>query len=230
MYSAIIVAAGSAKRTGLGYNKMLYKIKGKSILEHSLKHFIEDDDFKEIVIVLSKEEISKVKSMLSNQKIKYVIGGSTRQKSVFNGLSLVNEKYVFIHDGARPNIDRKQIMQLKQVCRNTEACVLYTKAKDSVIQFNESKIHNYLDRDTVGLIQTPQVFDSKSIKKAHSLAINNKNNYTDDASLYMGELNKAVELVEGNDLNIKATTKFDLMLLEEILWLESVFQKMYILW
>lgn len=217
MYSVIIVAAGSAKRTELGYNKIFYKIKGKTILEHSLQLFIDDNDFKEIVIVLSKDEIAEVKSMFSNPKIKYVIGGSTRQKSVFNGLALVNERYVFIHDGARPNIDRKQIMQLKQVCKNTEACVLYSKVRDSVIQYSESKILNYLDREEIGLIQTPQVFDSKAIKKAHSLAINNKNNYTDDASLYMSELNKTVELVEGSDLNIKATTKFDLMLLEELL-------------
>ena len=64
MYSAIIVAAGSATRTGLGYNKIFYKIKDQTILEHSLKHFIEDDDFKEIVIVLSKESMDEIHSIV----------------------------------------------------------------------------------------------------------------------------------------------------------------------
>ncbi|XFA98435.1 2-C-methyl-D-erythritol 4-phosphate cytidylyltransferase [Candidatus Izemoplasma sp. B36] len=217
MYSALIVAAGSAQRTGLGYNKIFYKIKDKTLLEHTIENFIKDSDFKEIVIVLSKDDLSKVKSIFKNDKIKYVIGGSTRQKSVFNGLNLINTKYVFIHDGARPNIKQTEIAKLKQVARNADAVVLYTKAKDSVVKYEEDNIKEYVDRNEIGLIQTPQVFKSDLIKKAHSLAINNNNTYTDDASLFIKELNKKVALVEGQELNIKATTKYDLTLLEEIL-------------
>lgn len=217
MYSVLIVAAGSAKRTGLGYNKIFYKIKGKTILEHSMNHFINDQDFKEIIIVLSKTEISKVKSLFSNPKIKYVIGGNTRQKSVFNGLTLVKEKYVFIHDGARPNLIDSDINRLKNLILHEEAVVIYTKAKDSIVKYTDDLINSYLDRKEIGLIQTPQVFDSKLIKKAHSLAINNKHTYTDDASLFLNELNKNVKLILGDGLNIKATNKFDLMLLEELL-------------
>ena len=218
MYSALIVAAGNAQRTGLGYNKIFYKIKDKTLLEHTIENFIKDSDFKEIVIVLSKDDLSKVKSLFKNDKIKYVIGGSTRQKSVFNGLSLINTKYVFIHDGARPNIKQAEIAKLKQVSRNADAVVLYTKAKDSVVKYEEGYIKEYIDRNEIGLIQTPQVFKSDLIKKAHSLAINNNNNYTDDASLFIKELDKKVTLVEGQELNIKATTKYDLTLLEEIIW------------
>ncbi len=217
MFSIVIVAAGSAKRTGLGYNKIFYKIKGKTILEYSLLHFLNDDDFKEIIIVLSKEDLQEVRKLFSNPKIKYVIGGSTRQKSVFNGLSLVNEEFVFIHDGARPNISKEKISELKEEIKNRDAVILYTKVTDSVVKYDGNELSEYLDREEVGLIQTPQVFRSERIKKAHSQAINSKKNYTDDASLYKEELHKDIFLLEGNDLNIKATTKLDLMLLEELL-------------
>ncbi len=217
MYSAVIVAAGSGRRTKLGYNKIFYQINSITILEYTINYFLKDSDFKEIIVVLSKEDISQARAMFSDPKIKYVLGGSTRQKSVFNGLSLVNEDRVFIHDGARPNIKRDHISKLKQVSRNSNAVVLFSKARDSVVEYSDGKINRYIDRDLIGLIQTPQVFNSKLIKKAHSLAINNKNYYTDDASLFVNELNEKVSMVEGDEFNIKATTKFDLILLEELL-------------
>lgn len=217
MFSTIIVAAGSARRTGLGYNKIFYKIHGKTLLEYSLANFLEDDDFKEIIIVLSKEDLHEVRKLFSDPKIKYVIGGSTRQKSVFNGLSLVNEEYVFIHDGARPNISKEKITELKEKIKSRDAVILFTKVNDSVVKYGEDKVSEYLNRDNIGLVQTPQVFRSGLIKKAHSQAINTKKCYTDDASLFATELNKDIFLVESDALNIKATTKFDLMLLEELL-------------
>lgn len=218
MFSAVIVAAGSGKRTGLDYNKIFYKIKGLSIIEYSVKKFLEDDDFKEIIIVISKEDLNHVREIFKSTKVKYVIGGSTRQKSVFNGLSLVNEDYVFIHDSARPNILTEDINRLKENVKEKDAVILYTPVKDSVIEYKENIVNKYLDRNEIGLVQTPQAFQSDLIKKAHSLAIKSKVKYTDDASLYRQELNKEVYLLQGNENNIKATTKHDLLLLEEILW------------
>ncbi len=217
MYSAVIVAAGSAKRTGLGYNKIFYKIKGKTLLEYSVDPFIKDEDFKEIVIVVSKEDLQDVRDLFSDPKIKLVIGGTTRQKSVFNGLALTNEDYVMIHDSARPNIDILDIEAIKTELKESDAVVLYSPAKDSVVKYSDNKIVNYQDRDKIGLIKTPQAFLNKEIKKAHSLALKNKNDYKDDASLYMHELYKKVSLIEGNETNIKATTKLDLIILEELL-------------
>jgi len=217
MFSVVIVAAGSAKRTGLGYNKVFYKIKGKTLIEYSVNHFLKDDDFKEIVIVVSKEDLQNIRELFSDPKIKYVIGGSTRQKSVFNGLSLIGEEYVFIHDSARPNLDHDDLNKLKESITNEKAAVLYSMSRDSVVEYSGNKIVKYLVRDNIGLIQTPQVFKSELIKKAHSSAIKNRNHYNDDASLYMNELGMDVTLIEGSDSNLKATTKNDLALLEDIL-------------
>jgi 2-C-methyl-D-erythritol 4-phosphate cytidylyltransferase len=217
MFSAVIVAAGSAIRSGLGYNKIFYDIKGKCLIEYSVDKFIQDDDFTEIIIVVSKEDLKKVRTIFSNPKIKFVIGGSTRQKSVFNGLSLVNEESVFIHDSARPNMSIEDIDKLKEALKDSPAVILYTPVKDSIIKHKDEELEEYLDRATIGLVQTPQAFNSKLIKKAHSLAIKSKMVYTDDASLFRHELKGEIRLIEGNELNFKATTKYDLMLLEELL-------------
>jgi len=217
MFSVVIVAAGSATRTGLGYNKIFYKIKGKTLIEYSVQYFLKDTDVKEIIIVVSKEDMKQVRSIFSSTKIRYVIGGSTRQKSVFNGLSLVNEEYVLIHDSARPNLNENCISQLKKHVLEKKACILFNPVKDSVVEYKGDTVKRYLNRNNIGLIQTPQAFHSDLIKKAHSLAIKNKHKYMDDASLYRKELSQDVFLIQGGDVNIKATTKKDLALLEELL-------------
>ena len=217
MFSAVIVAAGSGQRTGLGYNKIFYKINGKSLIEYSVEKFLNDEDFNEIIIVVSKEDLKEVRNIFSDHKIKFVIGGCTRQKSVFNGLSLVNEENVFIHDSARPNINALEIKKLKESLADNKAAILYTPVKDSIIKHSNRKLEEYLDRKSVALVQTPQAFNSKSIKKAHSLAIKSKMVYTDDASLFRQELRQIVVLIEGDESNFKATTKHDLLLLEELL-------------
>ncbi|MBI9009959.1 MAG: 2-C-methyl-D-erythritol 4-phosphate cytidylyltransferase [Tenericutes bacterium] len=217
MYSVVIVAAGSGVRTGLGYNKIFYKIKDKNLIEYSVRKFVNDKEFTEIIIVVSKEDLKEVRNIFSNPKIKYVIGGSSRQKSVFNGLSLVNEEKVFIHDSARPNLSVEDIQKLKKSLVKNNAVILYTPVKDSIIKYNEDKLVEYLDRNSIALVQTPQVFNSVLIKKAHSLAIKSKKVYTDDASLFRNELNEKVVLIEGSEFNFKATTKSDLLLLEELL-------------
>jgi len=218
MFSAVIVAAGSGERTGLGYNKIFYKIKDKNLIEYSVDNFTKDEDFAEVIIVVSKEDLKEVRKIFSNPKIKFVIGGSTRQKSVFNGLSLVNEEFVFIHDSSRPNISLEEIEKLKCSLKENNAVILYMPVKDSIIKFTNGELLEYIDRSVIGLVQTPQAFNSKLIKKAHSLAIKSKMLYTDDASLFRQELKQKVTIIEGNELNFKATTKHDLLLLEELLW------------
>ncbi len=217
MFSVVIVAAGNASRAKLGYNKIFYPINGKYLIEYSVDYFLKDNDFKEIIIVVSKNDLQRMRSLFSNSKIKYVIGGSSRQKSVFNGLSLVNEEFVMIHDSARPNLKSINLNYLKESTIKNDACILFIPVRDSVIEYNKNRILKYLNRSNIGLIQTPQAFKTKLIKKAHSFALKKGNNYTDDASLYIKELNKEVTLILGDEMNIKATTQIDFTFLEEIL-------------
>lgn len=217
MYSVIIVAAGSGSRTGLAYNKIFYEIKNQPLIKYTLDKFINDDDFSEVIIILSRQDIQSVKSLFNNSKIKYTLGGKTRQESVLNGLNEVSNDVVFIHDCARPNIYVEDLNKLKNEMVNREACVLYTSVKDSVLKMENGKVLEYIDRSSVALVQTPQVFKTNLIKEAHLLSKKNNNSYTDDASLFINELKRDVYLVEGNELNFKVTTKRDLLLLEEIL-------------
>jgi len=88
-----------------------------------------------------------------------------------------------------------------------------------VVDKNSKKVIETLDRSKLWLIQTPQMFPFEIIKKAHEKAVEDNFIGTDDASL-VERLNIPVYIVEGDPLNIKITTKDDL------LWIEGIIQKL----
>lgn len=218
MYSVVIVAAGSGSRTGLGYNKIFFEVRKQPLIKYTVDKFLNDDDFTEVIIVLSKKDEVAISKIFNNSKIKYVHGGNTRQESVLNGLYSVSNEFVFIHDCARPNVSKEDIDKLKKTIQTNDACILYIPVKDSVMIMEDDQIKGYVNRDTIGFVQTPQVFKTNLIKQAHIQGGVKGNVYTDDASLFIGELNKSVHLIEGNETNLKVTTFNDLKIMEDLLW------------
>lgn len=226
MYSVIILAAGKGTRLNLGYNKVFYEIHHKTILEYSVDYFLNDPSFSEVIVVANEKDLSQLKQILIGKEVKITLGGITRQESVYNGLKKVNNKYVMIHDGARPFIDKNDIENLKLVVKEN-ACVLGKKLKDSIAKHSFGKLQTYVNRDNYVLLLTPQAFTTTKIVKAYELAMKNENSYSDDASLYMHELLDDVIIIEGNEFNIKLTTELDLKILEAVLWLRLDFRRMF---
>ena len=73
--------------------------------------------------------------------------------------------------------------------------------------------NSYFDRDSIVLIQTPQCFESKLIKKAYSQPYNKS--FTDDASV-VESIGVEINLIEGNYENIKITNHSDLIIAETL--------------
>jgi len=217
MYSAVVCGAGSGKRTNLSFNKIFYLINGKQLILYTLQPFLIDPDCKEIILVVSQSDFCETKKLIHDDKVKIVLGGATRQDSVFSGLKYVTSEIVFIHDGARPNIHPLYIEKCKESISKYKAITLAIPVKDTLKSIKDNIMGATIDRDSTVKLQTPQVFYTADILSAHLLAINNNQNYTDDATLYATELMKDVTVISGDEYNIKATTMVDLLILEEIL-------------
>lgn len=218
MYTALIVAAGSGSRTRLPFNKMFYEIKGKPIILYSVERFLTDPDCEELIVVHSSADAGKMSVLMKNySNVKLVVGGETRQQSVYSGLKLAKSQYVLIHDGARPNLKKTSIDELKKAVKEKKAAILAVPVKDSIVSAENNLISGYVERKSTYAVQTPQAFLTEEILKAHLLANNSGSVYTDDASLYLDTFNKDVKVVLGEDENIKVTTKADLSLMEVLL-------------
>lgn len=209
-YSIIVLCAGIGKRTGLDYNKMFYKMNGKTVYEMTLSHFIEDERCKQIIVVCKDDERDDFKNICLNEKIEYITGGKERQDSVYNGLKAVKYEYVFIHDGARPYITKESINSLLDEVIKHDACLLMVPCKDTIKEVIDGKVVKTLKRETLMQAQTPQVFKYDLIYDAYKKGIESHYQATDDAQMVEVFTNHDVYPVIGDYNNIKITTKEDL--------------------
>ncbi|MDE6196069.1 MAG: 2-C-methyl-D-erythritol 4-phosphate cytidylyltransferase [Erysipelotrichaceae bacterium] len=210
-YSALVVAAGSGSRVGLGYNKMLYKLNnGKTVLEETIQIFQQDPQCTQIIVTASKDDMEQYIRLISCGKVVLVAGGASRQASVYQGLLAVKEEYVLIHDGARPWLPKACIKRLLDVLNQHKACLLTVKVKDTVKQVVDGVVQKTLIRDQLQLAQTPQAFYTELILECHQKAKRDGFEATDDAQIVECYSDEAVIAVEGSYENIKVTTIEDL--------------------
>jgi len=100
----ILLAAGDSKRFKSNIPKPFYKINNKTLIEHSLTAFQNINKIKKTVIVYNKKHKKHLNKLKLKNVIK-VIGGKTRQESVFIALKKIKKKHcnkILIHDSARP--------------------------------------------------------------------------------------------------------------------------------
>lgn len=211
-YSVCILAAGKGSRTQLDFNKVFFKFKdGTSVLDRSVNLFNEDSDCKEIILVVAEHEKEYVEKLYQNiNKIKITIGGKTRQESVSHGLRLVCSEYVFIHDGARPYLNIKEVNKLKQTLLEYDSCLLMIPSVDTVKIVENGFVKESLDRSLLYNAQTPQCFKTSLLKECHQKALEDQREATDDAQLVEWYSNALIKVVTGNASNIKITNPSDL--------------------
>ena len=100
----ILLAAGDSKRLNSGKPKPFCKVNNKTLLEHSLNNFKNIKEIKKIILVYNKKHRSYLNKLKLKNIVK-IIGGNSRQESVFIALKKIKKmgcKKVLIHDAARP--------------------------------------------------------------------------------------------------------------------------------
>ena len=211
-YSVIVLAAGRGSRTNLDYNKVFYTFEnGQTFLNKSLSVFLSDDDCKQVVLVCADYEKDYVTEKYRyDSRIQIVTGGKTRQDSVYNGLQVVNQDYVMIHDGARPFVDQEWIVNLKQTLETEDACLLMVPSVDTTKIVVDGYVKESLERKLVYHAQTPQCFKTDLIKECHQLARNKQVEATDDAQLVEWFSKTRVKVVLSSFTNKKITLPEDL--------------------
>lgn len=211
-YSVIVLAAGRGSRTNLDYNKVFYTFEnGQTVLNKSLSVFLSDEDCKQVVLVCADYEKDYVtENYLYDSRIQVVTGGQTRQDSVYNGLQIVDQDYVMIHDGARPFVEKKWILDLKHSSETEDACLLMVPSVDTTKIVVDGYVKESLERKLVYHAQTPQCFKTDLIKECHQLARNKQVQATDDAQLVEWFSKARVKVVLSSFTNKKITLPEDL--------------------
>ncbi|MBQ0105184.1 MAG: 2-C-methyl-D-erythritol 4-phosphate cytidylyltransferase, partial [Armatimonadetes bacterium] len=140
--SVLIPAAGTGSRFSEKTNKLLFSVKGKTILEHTVSAFDKVLCINEIVIATDSEDIKSLFSNRKDGKIIFAPGGKTRQESVRNGLDTLKGDCVLIHDGARPLVSEKIIRNCIEELKREKAVVVCVPATDTVKKANTEMFPN----------------------------------------------------------------------------------------
>jgi len=215
---AIIVAGGMGERMKSEIPKQFLVIGQHPILMHSISAFYEFDKYIEIIIVLPEDQITYWQQLCSehsfNIKHKIVKSGETRFHSVKNAIELVeDEGIVAVHDGVRPLVSQNTIKRCFDTVTKLGNAIPFINIPDSIREVENNR-NKPVDRLKYKLIQTPQVFFTKVIKKAYQQEYIPE--FTDDASV-VETLGESINLVEGNRENIKITSQVDILIADTLI-------------
>lgn len=222
MFDCILLMAGKGERTHLSYNKIKYEVNGKPLYQYSIDAFMSVNECDKIILVVNEKEYNDFK-LLENDKIKVVIGGKERQDSVKMGLISSNSEYCLIHDAARANIKKEEIINVYNATVKYNAAVLAVKENNAIKKINNGFVSESMDRNNIWIMQTPQ-----GLRRDLLLSSLEKIDYLiyDDVQAVEDVYNIKAKIVEGRYDNIKVTTSNDLEYIEYLLK-KDVKEKMY---
>lgn len=209
----IIVAGGSGTRMKSAIPKQFLELEGMPVLMRTITRFYSYDEHMSIIVVLPALQTTEWQRLCEKHafsvKHQVTTGGETRFHSVKNGLNLIHTSgIVAIHDGVRPLVSRETIQRCFETAHRLGNAIPCIPVHETVRQVSDSESKT-IDRSTLRLIQTPQVFDVELVKKAYESPYSQK--FTDDASV-LENLGENINLVNGNRENIKITEPSDLIL------------------
>jgi 2-C-methyl-D-erythritol 4-phosphate cytidylyltransferase len=215
--SAIIVAAGAGKRFGSA--KQFALLRGKSVLDWSLKAFAAHPEVDEIVLVLPAEEDGIRYRKRGGKVVAVVPGGKRRQDSVVRGFERLDSgpaDIVLVHDAVRPLVSEEVISRVIAKARECGAAVAAVPVEDTIKEAAGGVVVRTLERENLLRVQTPQAFSGEVLDRALKKAREDGFYGTDEAAL-VERTGHPVVVVPGDRRNIKITTAADIKIAEAFL-------------
>lgn len=218
MKNVIIVAGGKGLRLGGETPKQFISIGGKPILMRTIEEFYQFDKSIRIIVVLPEDHRDHWSMLCKSYGFtiyhEMVNGGETRFHSVKNGLELVIDGLVAIHDAARPFVSVDLIQRCFDCANEYQSAIPVIDVVDSLRKVSHDGRSSIVDRNSYKMVQTPQIFDVHLLKKGYESDFDTS--FTDDASV-VESIGHQVHLLDGERNNIKITTSFDLKLAKALL-------------
>lgn len=223
---AIIPAGGKGLRIGItdksnAVPKQYLKIKGKELIIYTLQTFQSNKLIDKVIVAAAPEYFDLLVRLVKKYKLKklnlIVEGGETRQDSVYNALlssEAEPDDIIVVHDAARAMLPANVLTDAINTARKKGNAVVCIKAKDTLIK-GKRTVEEYLNRDAVYYVQTPQIFKYKELVRAMNRAYKEKFIGTDE-SMLVERIGKKVNIVEGSVFNFKITTKEDVELFRKL--------------
>ncbi|HET7084389.1 MAG TPA: bifunctional 2-C-methyl-D-erythritol 4-phosphate cytidylyltransferase/2-C-methyl-D-erythritol 2,4-cyclodiphosphate synthase [Rhizomicrobium sp.] len=213
--AVLIVAAGKGERAGLSLPKQYEPLAGRPMLRRTVEAF---RGYPVQLVIGAGQETLAAAALEGLEMPAPVPGGATRQESVRLGLEALAKDppdHVLIHDAARPLISAAVIAAVVRTLEGgADGALPMLQVSDTLRRQDVYGRWSLVSRDKLYRAQTPQGFVYAKILAAHR--DHAAEDVTDDVALAeMAGLK--IEMVEGDEKNIKVTRKEDFALAEALL-------------
>ena len=222
----IIPAGGTGSRFGHPRPKQFLLLAGVPILVRTCHAFLQLDFVDHLVVAVPAANHAETVDLLRQwfpavhpSRWTVVIGGKTRQDSVFAGLEVLPPavKLIMVHDAARPLIDKATIIRCRDAAIDHGAAIAAIPVTDTLKKASKTNhIERTVDRAQLWQAQTPQAMQRLVLEWSFAEAIRNGYTGTDEASL-VEAAHMPVCLVAGSERNLKITRPEDLDLATALL-------------
>ncbi len=215
----VVVAGGSGSRMGGNLPKQFMLLDGQPILARTVNNFAEALPGAEIVVVLPADYIDFWHDYARRFNVaehRTTAGGAERFHSVSNGIAALSDAcdLIAVQDGVRPLATHACIRRIAETAAAEGTAVPVIQPTDSYRTVAADGSSRPIDRTTLRIVQTPQIFRADLLRRAY--ACDYAAAFTDDATV-VEATGFCVRLVEGEPTNLKITTRDDLAVAESIL-------------
>jgi 2-C-methyl-D-erythritol 4-phosphate cytidylyltransferase/2-C-methyl-D-erythritol 2,4-cyclodiphosphate synthase len=209
-FAAVIVAAGSGSRAGLGVPKQFAPWRGTTVLRYAADA-LRRAGAGTLAIAYPADFASTAEEAVAGlDDAIMVAGGATRQESVLRALEALVEadhEVVLIHDAARPDCPPEVIDRLLAALKSHAGSIPVLPVVDSLAVAREGLMADSAEREKLRRVQTPQAFLFADILAAHR-RWEGEPSAGDDAQVAQAA-GLQVALVEGDERLRKLTTARD---------------------
>jgi 2-C-methyl-D-erythritol 4-phosphate cytidylyltransferase len=217
---AVVIACGKDQEIGQGVDVAFLALGSRPVVARCIQTLEQNPLIENIVLVVRKERVDSalhtVRSFGCRKIAAIVAGGPNRLTNLKNALERLPEEVsvVMIHEASRPFLKEEVITETIKAGKRYGAAVAAVKSAEAVkLAAKGQKVVKSLDRNTIWLVQTPQVFKIDVLRKM----VKGDAKMLDDDSELLARSKQEIHLVPGSTGNMKIRTAEDLAVASAIL-------------
>jgi 2-C-methyl-D-erythritol 4-phosphate cytidylyltransferase len=214
----VVPAAGSGQRLAAGVPKAFFHLDGHTLVERAVSCLLESGVVDRVVVAVPADRTGQAKLILGRNAT-VVPGGANRGESVSRALAAVADtqqpSFVLVHDAARPLTPPELVVRVVEALRAGHSAVVPALPVSDTVKAVDANgvVLGTPQRDGLRAVQTPQGFATDLLLRAYQQATTA--DFTDDSSL-VEQIGGQVQVVDGDPLAFKITTRLDILLAQAI--------------
>jgi 2-C-methyl-D-erythritol 4-phosphate cytidylyltransferase len=218
---AVVPAAGSGERLAAGVPKAFFHLDGRTLVERAVSGLLESGVVDRVIVAVPPDRTDQAKLILGREAT-VVAGGANRSESVGRALAAFAEaedpNFVLVHDAARALTPPGLVVRVVEALRAGHSAVVPALPLSDTIKAVDANgvVLGTPERAGLRAVQTPQGFATELLLRAYQRAADLTGaDFTDDASL-VEHIGAQVQVVDGDPLAFKITTRLDILLAQAI--------------